>query len=321
MMHLQEVTGVRYELPIPSSVVTHSGTFHADDVFGVALLKILNSDLHITRSRDEEIIANAELAFDLSMQFDPANLRFDHHQESAPVRENGIKYCGFGQMWQFYGVRACLGNENVAKKIDQKLVQQIDAGDNGQNLFTTLDENVSGIELSNTDYPYDVTTVIDDYNPPKDYNKPPTATDFNSHFFDAVKFAKLVLKNLIKNELAKDKNREIAREILVNRPNQSFAVFENVISLGSLVDEFPELLYTISYNKAADNWKVLALNDSDKQFQPRKRFPESWGGLRDEELVKASGIESANFCHIARFLFVCKTKDDAIKVAELASSS
>jgi uncharacterized UPF0160 family protein len=46
-------------------------------------------------------------------------------------------------------------------------------------------------------------------------------------------------------------------------------------------------------------------------------LPESWAGLMDEELKKASGISGAIFCHKGRFISVWETKDDALKALNL----
>lgn len=40
------------------TVVTHSGSFHADDVFAVAIINYLNTDVHIIRSRDISLMEN-----------------------------------------------------------------------------------------------------------------------------------------------------------------------------------------------------------------------------------------------------------------------
>ncbi len=44
------------------------------------------------------------------------------------------------------------------------------------------------------------------------------------------------------------------------------------------------------------------------------------GGLRDEELQKITGVEDAVFCHKGLFLAVSKSKEGAVKLAELALS-
>ena len=49
-----------------------------------------------------------------------------------------------------------------------------------------------------------------------------------------------------------------------------------------------------------------------------KPLPESWGGKQDEELAQATGVQDARFCHRGLFMITAKSKEGAIKLAELA---
>ena len=53
-------------------------------------------------------------------------------------------------------------------------------------------------------------------------------------------------------------------------------------------------------------------------FETRKNLPEAWGGLKDEEFVKVSEISDAVFCHRALFMAVAKSREGAVKLAEMA---
>ena len=68
---------------------THSGKFHADDVFSAALLTILNPDIKIERGFE------VPEDFD-GIVFDIGFGEFDHHQQDRAVRENNIPYAAFG---------------------------------------------------------------------------------------------------------------------------------------------------------------------------------------------------------------------------------
>ena len=88
--------------------------------------------------------------------------------------------------------------------------------------------------------------------------------------------------------------------------------YEDVLS------NFSEPLYVI-YPRTSDNfWGVKAMKKDLRTFDNRKNFPENWGGLRDEELQKITGVEDAVFSHKGLFMVVAKTKEGAIKLAELA---
>ena len=96
-------------------IATHSGTFHADDVFGVAVLAFLFPGSRIVRTRDEREIAQADFAVDVGGAWDPAAGRFDHHQrgfdgartrreaDGSAVPAEG--YASAGLVWREYGTR------------------------------------------------------------------------------------------------------------------------------------------------------------------------------------------------------------------------
>ena len=68
------------------TVVTHDTTFHADDVFAVAMLTQFHAGFNLIRTRDENILKYARLdpqivVLDVGGQFDSEMLNFDHHQD------------------------------------------------------------------------------------------------------------------------------------------------------------------------------------------------------------------------------------------------
>ena len=113
-------------------LITHNGSFHADDLFATATLSILNEgNVKIVRTRDQKVIATGDYVYDVGGIYDEKLNHFDHHQKGgAGKRENGIPYSSFGLVWKTYGEKLCDSKE-VADKIDHKIVQPIDALDNG----------------------------------------------------------------------------------------------------------------------------------------------------------------------------------------------
>ena len=64
--------------------------------------------------------------------------------------------------------------------------------------------------------------------------------------------------------------------------------------------------------------KRIGFEKEEGSFENRKNFPKEWAGLRDEKLQEITGVKTAAFCHIACFICTAKTKDDAIKLANIA---
>ena len=107
---------------IPNSAVTHGGRFHADDVFSSALLRLLNPKIKIRR------VMRLPENFD-GLAFDIGGGDFDHHQNGAPVRENGVPYAAFGFLWRAFGDRLIPDAEEAAR-FDQHFIQPLDLDDN-----------------------------------------------------------------------------------------------------------------------------------------------------------------------------------------------
>lgn len=82
---------------------THSGKFHADDVFSYALLLYLNPEITITRGN------KVPKDFD-GIVFDIGRGKYDHHQRDSRIRENGVPYAAFGLLWEELGAEI-LGEE------------------------------------------------------------------------------------------------------------------------------------------------------------------------------------------------------------------
>lgn len=124
-------------------IVTHSGNFHTDEVFACAVLSLLHDgNVEVVRSRDPEVWATGDYVVDVGGEYDPVRGLFDHHQVGgAGKRENGIPYSSFGLIWKEYGEKLCGGAYQV-RYIDEKLVQPVDAADNGISTFDLTEKKI-----------------------------------------------------------------------------------------------------------------------------------------------------------------------------------
>ena len=95
---------------------THSGKFHADDVFSSALLLYLNPQITITRGN------RVPEEYD-GIVFDIGRGRYDHHQRDSRVRENGVPYAAFGLLWEELGGEILGGT--LAQRFDEEFVQPL----------------------------------------------------------------------------------------------------------------------------------------------------------------------------------------------------
>ena len=97
-------------------IVTHSGSFHQDELFAVAALKMIYPDAEIIRTRDPKIIVSGDIVVDIGGISDPEKNRFDHHQDGgAGKRHNGMPYASFGLVWKKFGRQICGGRADIAR--------------------------------------------------------------------------------------------------------------------------------------------------------------------------------------------------------------
>lgn len=282
------------------TIVTHSGSFHADDVFSVAALKSVYSSFDLIRTRDPKKIATADIVVDVGNEYDPQTGRFDHHQRGgAGQRDNGIPYSSFGLIWRQYGLRICEGNQVLADAVDAQLVAEIDAIDCGY-----VEGVTQGISLSHT---------IGMFNPSWQEQ-----SDFDSSFNEAVSFAERILARFIADAKGALDATDIVTEAIDQAVDPRLIVLsqytpwkETVLSLS------PRALFVV-YPSHSQQWLIQAVPVQLNTFEDRKSLPAHWAGLSDAELQQVTGIEDAMFCHNGLFIGGAQTYQGILKMAALA---
>ena len=283
-------------------IVTHNGDFHSDDVFSIASISIKLGEIDIVRTRDNELIKNADYAIDVGGESD-GEKKFDHHQEGgAGERINGIPYASFGLVWKAFGEEICGGKE-ISELIDKKLVQPIDAADNGLNILTPVFKDL---------FPYMVGDCIQSFKP--GWNE----ENLSNAFKEAVEFA----KNLLLREISKFKTEEdgkkIVEDIYKNSDDKQIIIMDKKYPWENVLNKYNEPLFAVYPTREGDSWHVKSIRSNFYDFKVRKEMPISWAGKRDKELAELTGIDDALFCHNKRFLVAARTKEGAIKLAHLA---
>ena len=293
-------------------LVTHDGSFHTDDIFAAATLQLMlekkGEQFEVTRTRDEEIIKNADYVFDVGGIHDSEQNRFDHHQPGgAGKRPNNIEYASFGLVWKKFGAELT-GSEKAMEIIDRKMAAPIDAFDNGFDLVSNKYKEVS---------PYFIQHIF--------FSMEPTWREEDlSHdemFFKSVSLAREVLSR----EIIQVRDAVLAEELVIsiynNTKDKRIIIIDKRYPFQYILNNFSEPLYVVYPRKTNNWWGVKAVRQDPKSFNNRKSFPAAWAGLRDEELAKISGVPDAVFCHKGLFMAVAKSKEGAVKLAQIAVES
>lgn len=294
------------------TIVTHNGSFHADDIFACAALTLYldkqKTPYRIIRSRDENVIKNADYVIDVGGINDMGKERFDHHQSGgAGKRDNGIPYASFGLIWKKYGPLLC-NNQTIVSDIDRRIVQPIDAIDNG----------ISITEPSSTGLcDYGIYGIIGAYQN--------TWKEAGQDELQLEKF--LYLVNFFKPLLIRELDRSYHRLEMVDKIQDTYDQAENkvileipyhvtVSALIQVLHKHKEVIYIVC--RSNTNWKALAMRKEACSFENRKSLPAAWSGKRGKDLAKITGVPDALFCHNAVWMAVAGSREGAWKLAELA---
>jgi len=296
-----------------AKLITHAGTFHADEVFATIVLNYALDDEKINLSR----VLDIENAKEDAIIYDIGGGKFDHHQKGGNgIRKDGVPYASFGLIWKEYG-RKCLENLNVEKEvindslemIDKKLIEAIDAIDNG--------------ELSLIAKPkIDVNTISDligKFN--SNWDEDETQ---NNRFLEAIEFADKIFIRTVRSIESKLKARSYIEEAIKKSENDilvldTFMPWKEWL-LYSKNKKAKDILYVV-YKSNREGYSVQTVPKGLNTFENRKSLPKEWSGLRGKDFKKKTGVKTATFCHNACFICGAEEKEDAIKLAKIAVES
>lgn len=289
----------------PLRVGTHSGSFHADEVFALATLRIARGPIEIVRSRDPEKLAACAMRVDVGRRYDPATGDFDHHQGGVGERANGVRYASFGLIWQQVGVELA-GSPEIAHRVDASIVTPIDAGDNGQEVY---DPKIEGVA------PFMVSGMIAAMNPPWDAEDGAAAE--RRAFDEAVDIAEGIVRRELAAAQARARAADLVRAALAASSDPRILELSQGMPWKSVViDEAPDVLLAVS--PRTRDWSLQAVPAAAQGFANRLSLPEAWAGLEGEELRAVTGVDDAVFCHAARFLAVAGSKEGVLALARQA---
>ncbi|WP_029407852.1 MYG1 family protein [Thiomicrorhabdus sp. Milos-T2] len=275
-------------------LVTHSGRFHADEVFAISMV-LMVEDREITRTRDEEIIKQADIVLDVGAEYNPETLRFDHHQNSfTEERTNGIPYATAGLIWRHYAKRifnlkGLKGDYEVnfaTQWVDDKLIADIDAVDNG---------------LYQEDPRPSVSLLIAMMNESSDEPEKQEIA-----FNKALEFTHDTLENFI-NAAIKEAEVLVELEEYAKTVENGILVLDKNLPFKDFIRSHPEIKRVV-YPRNEEQFGVYCNSQIN-------HLPERFRGLRDSELNEVSGLKDTIFCHKSGFMAVTLSLESALFLA------
>lgn len=285
-------------------IVVHDGRFHADDIFACAsLMMLLNGRARIVRTRNPEIIESADYVVDVGGIHDVEKKRFDHHQKGgAGSHVSGVPYAAFGLVWQAYGVQIA-GDVSIANRVEKVLVESIDANDNAFETFK---------HIEGRPFPFLFNHIVSMYMPTW------KESDFTyKSFLSLVDIAVGILKREIKHAEDYIEAENALRDIYEKAEDKRILIFDKMYPWEEVLQQYPDVLLIVA-SRSPQKWKTESTLVPGEAYKRKVLFPETWAGLRDEELEKVSGVSGAVFCHNGRFLCAASNKESAIALAKRA---
>lgn len=290
--------------------VTHSGTFHVDDVLAYAMLSLAGGPHELVRTRDPEVIRRADIVWDVGGEFDHARCRFDHHQRGAPNRPDGTPYSSAGLVWLAYGrhvMPSCLGVEGtgelgsqIGALFDEEVIRRIDEIDNGV--------SAPGDRIGLAD-------IVDDYNLPWDSHEVGRAEAEDARFREAALKAAEFVRHRMESIAARVRARELVAQAAAASPDPRILELDRKMPWqeGAFAAGLP-VLYAV-YPVPDGNWMVDAMPPQPGSYGQRLPLPEAWAGLRGDALAAECGVGDAVFVHPRRFIGVAGSKAGALEMA------
>lgn len=257
---------------------THNGVFHADDVCGAALLEIVFPEIKIIRV--SHVPENAELAFDIGYG------KYDHHQASAELRDDGNRYAAFGLLWRDIG--PLIVEKDDAKFFDDMFVKGIDYTDN-------------------TGYPNPFSSAIKAFNPSWDSEE---STD--ECFHKAVDFAKVAILNQLTRYRSSFNVKDTIAEMLNDADNHKASdtclLLEKYIPCQRYLVDTDINFVMYPSNRQAGYWNISTIPTEVGGKIPKVKFPEEW--LKHQP-------DGCTFVHQSLWISTFRTKDAAINAIKL----
>lgn len=292
-------------------LATHSGSFHADEVFStVVLAEVLIKNgykYEIVRTRDLDVIKKADIVYDVGNIYEPDNLRFDHHQVPGPGERNGIPYSSFGLIWKHFGMELCNQNEYVWNEIEKRVASPVDAVDNGIETYKVVRDGIRPIMFQ------DIASIFN-----QTWKESVDINIQDRLFMDFVYLAKMFLNRAL---IVAYENYE---GVLLVEEEYRKADDKKIIILGTALpwEEYLSakndtliVIYPSNKDNGGIVWHIKSVRKNVDSFERRCPILPEFMGLSGSELEEASGIKEATFCHKTGYICVTNTKDAAMEVA------
>lgn len=272
-------------------IVTHSGGFHSDELFAIALIKkYVSSNVTIVRTRDPDqlnkyLYDNKVWVIDVGGQHNDRLKNFDHHQSdfTSKWKDSDILFSSCGLVWSYLKKSGHLSGYSrwVISEIENKLIKKIDLHDNGRTRWS----QAIMFKLFNREKQDD------------------------EQFFSALQMAELHLENSI-YFICKEEANRLRIDLHEYEADGDIVVVEDGgFNIVPTISTLTDAKVIVESKISEEGWSVQSIDSSIVT-------PIAWRGLSGDQLEFASGIEGLVFAHRSGHLVKAKSKEVAIEAAK-----
>jgi len=321
---------------------THDGSFQADEALACWMLQQLPefAGCDVTRSRQQRILSEMDIVVDVGDIYDPGQQRFDHHQrgffETADgipgaakgpdeatgrwktrLSSSGLVYKHFGRdLIRQLAATDAESTELVWAEVYDRFVECIDAIDNGVEMCAEgipRFKDCTGLSARIARLNPRWNEACDDEILQRRFEA--ASALCGSEFLE-------VLSDVVESWLPARAcvAKAMAAREEVHSSGQVLRLDSGKIPWRSHIFDLERELCLEGHIKfivypKEDLFRVRAVPIEGRFFTNRLSLPESWRGLRDDALVKASGIEGSCFAHVNGFIGGNYTLEGALAMA------
>jgi uncharacterized UPF0160 family protein len=140
-------------------------------------------------------------------------------------------------------------------------------------------------------------------------------------FQEAIQMAwRFLIRPAIRKALGRVISRDRVKVVLAAARLTGLAVFDQYEPAWTevILEEDRERRIRFVVYPTTDSWRCQQVPLQPHSALARQSFPSAWLSLSNQAFQEASGVSDATFCHRAGFLCGAKSKEGALRLAELA---
>lgn len=326
----------------------------------------------LTRTRNPDLLATADIVVDVGATYEPATHRYDHHQRgfdqtlTTPGKEWATKLSSAGLVYKHFGadvIAAIVGDAGlpalsdedaaaVYAKVYESFIEAVDAVDNGIPQYVSApcsscgppaaggggDGDAAALPRPGPAFAiYQSSTSLsarvgrlngrwnEDLTDGKDPLGGPTGRFLAASSVAGEEFAATVVdvvaswlpaRAVVAASLGARFEADASGKVVVL---STFAPWKaHLFAAERAAGAEGEVLYVVYQDGRGSGWRIQAVPPTPESFDSRKKLPEAWRGVRDEDLDKVTGVEGCVFVHASGFIGGNKTFEGVMAMAQKA---